>query len=245
LLIASINKISFSADGRPTRLTKEGAASSNEDSDWGMRHELDCGMNWTATWAFVAAATALLGSPGPGIAALLAVGRAEGWGGGLRYYAGLQMGLALACGATAAGLVSVLAAFPFALRVFAVLSAAYLIYLAFRIATATVGTRTEAAGVRSSAVSGFLLGVANPKAYMAFVSLLASRALVQASHPRDVMIKWALCVMVIIVVDLAWLFAGVQLRRMRLGARAERVLNLGLGATVLAAAVFMGLPKAS
>jgi threonine/homoserine/homoserine lactone efflux protein len=200
-------------------------------------------MNWTSAWAFVAAATALLGSPGPGIAALLAVGRAEGWGGGLRYYAGLQLGLALACAATAAGLVSLLAVFPFALRVLTLLSAVYLTYLAYRIATAAVGTGTEGASVRSSALSGFLLGVANPKAYMAFVSLLASRALVQGSHPRDVLIKWALCVMVIIVVDLAWLFAGVQLRRMRLGTRAERVLNLGLGATVLAAAVFMGLAQ--
>jgi threonine/homoserine/homoserine lactone efflux protein len=208
-------------------------------------------MNWTATWTFVAAATALLGSPGPGIAALLAVGRAEGWEGGLRYYAGLQAGLAVACGATAAGLVSVLAVFPLALRAFAVLSAAFLIYLAFRIATATVGTGTEAAGmdaagtgaagVRSSAVSGFLLGVSNPKAYLAFVSLLGSRALVQGNHQTDALLKWLLCLVVIIVVDLAWLFTGIQLRRLRMGSRAERMLNLSLGGTVLSAAVFMSL----
>src|SRR5580658_10494667 len=100
-------------------------------------------MDWTAMWAFVAAATALLGSPGPGIAALLAVGRAEGWGPGLRYYAGLQLGLAVACGATAVGLVSALAAFPFALRALTVASAVYLIYLAYRIATAAVGGAME------------------------------------------------------------------------------------------------------
>jgi len=198
-------------------------------------------MDWTATWAFVAAATALLGSPGPGIAALLAVGRAEGWGHGLRYYSGLQLGLALACGVTAAGLASVLAVFPFALRTLTIVSAAYLIYLAYRIAAAAVGTALEGARVQSSALSGFLLGVANPKAYMAFVSLLASRALVQGSHQRDVLLKWVLCMMVIIAVDLAWLFAGVQLRRLRLSSRAERILNLSLGATVLLAAVFMGL----
>jgi threonine/homoserine/homoserine lactone efflux protein len=198
-------------------------------------------MNWTATWVFVAAATALLGSPGPGIAALLAVGRAEGWGGGLRYYAGLQLGLALACGAAAIGLVSVLAVFPFVLRALTTLSVVYLIHLAYRIATAAVGTKIKATDARSSALSGFLLGVANPKAYMAFVSLLASRALVQDSHPMDVLIKWGLCVMVIIVVDIAWLFAGVQLRRLGLGTRAERKLNMGWGATVLLAAVFMSL----
>jgi threonine/homoserine/homoserine lactone efflux protein len=231
-----INKISFSAERRPTRLTKEAATRPNEGCDRGNA------MDWTATWTFVAGATALLGSPGPGIAALLAVGRAEGWGGGLRYYAGLQLGLALACAATAAGLVSLLAVFPFALRVLTILSAVYLIYLAYRIATAAVGRGIERADLRSSALSGFLLGVANPKAYMAFVSLLASRALVQGSHQSDVLLKWVLCVVVIVVVDLAWLFAGIQLRRLRSSSRAERILNLSLGATVLSAAVFMGLP---
>jgi len=241
-------------------------------------------VNWTAAWAFVAAATALLGSPGTGIAALLAVGRAEGWGGGLPYYAGLQMGLALACGATGAGLVSLLAVFPLAVRTLAVLSVLYLVYLAFRIATSTVenpnvdtsnvrassvggspvvpgtstGARTgtgtgigigkrahtgrRAGRLRSLIISGFLLGVSNPKAYLAFVSLLGSRALLQGGHHHaDLLIKCGLCVMVIVVVDLAWLFAGVQLRRLRLGARAERILNLVLGATVLLAAVIMGV----
>lgn len=198
-------------------------------------------MNWTATWVFVVAATALLGSPGPGIAALLAVGRAEGWGPGLRYYAGLQLGLAVACGATAVGLVSALAAFPFALRALTVASAVYLIYLAYRIATAAVGAAMEKGRVHSSARSGFLLGIANPKAYLAFVSLLASQALVQGSHQKDVLLKWGLCVVVIVAVDLAWLFVGVQLRRLRLSAMAERTLNLSLGATVLLAAVLMGV----
>jgi threonine/homoserine/homoserine lactone efflux protein len=204
-------------------------------------------MDWTATWTFIAGATALLGSPGPGIAALLAVGRVEGWGGGLRYFVGLQTGLALACAATAAGLVSLLTIFPFALRILTILSVVYLIYLAYRIATADVSMHSavsmhcEETSPRFSALSGFLLGVANPKAYLAFVSLLASRALVEGSHRNDVLVKWLLCLAVILVVDLAWLFAGVQLRRLRLARRAERVLNRTLGATVLLAAMFMCL----
>jgi threonine/homoserine/homoserine lactone efflux protein len=240
LLMMIINNISFSDESSPTSLTKECTSRSNRMAwriKW-MGNEMD----WTATGAFVAAATALLGSPGPGIAALLAVGRAEGWGSGLRYFSGLQLGLALACAVTGAGLVSVLAVFPFALRTLTLSAGAYLIYLAYRIATAAVGTQIRDARVRSSALAGFLLAIANPKAYLAFVSLMASRALVQGSHQSDVSLKWLLCVMVIVVVDLAWLFVGVQMRRLRLGMRAERVLNVCLGATVLLAAVFMGLP---
>ena len=46
--------------------------------------------------AFLLSAVALLGSPGPGIAALVAVGRADGLQGGLRFYGGMQIGLAAA-----------------------------------------------------------------------------------------------------------------------------------------------------
>ena len=55
---------------------------------------------------FVLAAAALLGSPGPGIAALVAVGRSRGVIGGLRYFGAMQLGLAIAAGLTAAGLVA-------------------------------------------------------------------------------------------------------------------------------------------
>jgi threonine/homoserine/homoserine lactone efflux protein len=114
-------------------------------------------------------------------------------------------------------------------------------YLAYRIATAAVTMHCEQTSPRFSALSGFLLGVANPKAYLAFISLLASRALVEGSHRSDVLVKWLLCLAVIIVVDLAWLFAGAQLRRLRMTCGAERILNRSLGATVLLAAMVMCL----
>src|SRR4051794_7990612 len=96
-------------------------------------------MDMRAVGWFVAAATALLGSPGPGIAALLAVGRSEGWAGGLRYFAGLQIGLAVALAICGAGLVSLLAAYPAVTRVMIVAATIYLVYLAYAIATSPVG----------------------------------------------------------------------------------------------------------
>jgi len=44
-------------------------------------------------------------------------------------------------------------------------------------------------------------------------------------------------VIVAIVVDLAWLFVGVRLRRAVLRPLAERILNLTLGATILLVAI--------
>ena len=75
-------------------------------------------MNTAELFAFLLAAIALLGSPGPAIAALLAVGRNYGWGRGLGFFWGLQLGLASAAGITILGFFAVLQAFPWALTAF-------------------------------------------------------------------------------------------------------------------------------
>lgn len=71
--------------------------------------------------------------------ALAAVGKVHGGRKGLRFYGGLQLGLAAAAAVSAAGLVSLVTAIP-ALRIaMTVVAGAYLLYLAWKIATAPVG----------------------------------------------------------------------------------------------------------
>lgn len=194
-------------------------------------------MDTAALGIFLTAAVGLLGSPGPAIAALIAVGRARGLVGGLPYFLGLQLGLATAAGITAAGLFSLLAAFPSALRVMTIAATVYLIYLAYKIASSPVGETAQASnGAHASPAAGFLLGVTNPKAYLAFASLLASYTLIKGSAQQDALAKWFLLVAVMIVVDIVWLYAGVFLRGLILSPNGERVLNVTLGLTVLIAA---------
>lgn len=186
---------------------------------------------------FLTAAVGLLGSPGPAIAALIAVGRARGFVGGLPYFFGLQLGLATAAGMTAAGLFLLVAALPSALRVMTTAATVYLAYLAYKIASSPVGETAQASnGAQSSPAAGFLLGVTNPKAYLAFASLLASYTLIKGGAQQDSFAKWLLLVAVMIVVDIVWLCVGVSLRRLILSPNGERVLNVTLGLTVLVAA---------
>jgi threonine/homoserine/homoserine lactone efflux protein len=186
---------------------------------------------------FLIAAVGLLGSPGPAIAALIAVGRVRGFAGGLPYFLGLQLGLAMAAGITAAGLFSLLAAFPSALRVMTIAATVYLIYLAWKIASSPVGETAEAGkSAHASPAAGFLLGVTNPKAYLAFASLLASYTLIKGSAQQDAVTKWLLLVAVMIAVDIVWLYVGVFLGGLMLSPTSERALNVTLGLTVLIAA---------
>jgi len=194
-------------------------------------------MDTAALGIFMTAAIGLLGSPGPAIAALIAIGRARGLVGGLPYFLGLQLGLATAAGVTAAGLFSLLTALPSALRVMTTAATFYLIYLAYKIASSPVGNPIQpGSSAHASPAAGFLLGMTNPKAYLAFASLLAPYTLIKGNAQQDTLIKWFLLVAVMIVVDIVWLYVGAFLRGLILSPNSERVLNVTLGLAVLVAA---------
>lgn len=192
-------------------------------------------MDLLALALFVTSAIALLGSPGPAIASLLAVGRADGLAHGLRYYAGLQVGLALAAGASALGLFSLLQLMPSALFAMSLAAALYLVYLAYKIATMPVGSDGSRNRTPSSPAAGLFLGLSNPKAYVAFLSLFASHAVIAGNQQADSALKWVLCVVVMMVVDIGWLLIGVALKRVKMRAPAERAVNICLALMILAA----------
>jgi threonine/homoserine/homoserine lactone efflux protein len=197
-----------------------------------------------AAGLFVVAAAGLLGSPGPAIAALIAVGKSAGFVGGLRYFIGLQLGLALAAAISAGGLVAVLLAYPAILHALAIVATIYLLFLAWQVATAPVGNSEDRSDgtVAASPIAGFVLGVTNPKAYIAFAALIASHPLVPTSMSHDAFIKWLLIVVVMIVVDLIWLVIGVALGRTALSPHHERIMNLSLAGMILIAALLPLLP---
>ena len=189
---------------------------------------------------FALAAAALLGSPGPGIAALMAVGRSRGAVGGLRYFGSMQLGLALAAGVSAAGFVAVIRAFPIIHTVLIIISVAYLLWLAWAIASAPLSGSVgdDAPSGAFTLLGGFMLGFANPKAYLAFASLFGSFAILMPAYGlADGLLKWALCVAVMTVVDLAWLLAGVGLGRIALAPLTERIMNVAMGGAILLACI--------
>ena len=189
-------------------------------------------------WSFILAATALLGSPGPAIAALLAVGRAFPRQTALRFYLMLQIGLAIAAGLSATGLAALLRAVPSLETGLMVVATIYLIWLAWTIASAPLaGQAGQSERQRFSARGAFLLGIANPKAYLAFASLFGSFSLAPAGAPwLDAAIKWGMCVIVMVIVDLAWLLVGMAFGRAPLGPKGERMFNITMGLAIVAAA---------
>lgn len=187
---------------------------------------------------FTLGAAALLGSPGPGIATLVAVGRSRGIARGLPFLAAMQLGLALAAGLCAAGLTALIASSPTLATALTLISIVYLGWLAWSIASAPLAG--EIAGEQNSGgfplAGAFLLGIANPKAYLAFASLLASFSIAAPAHgTHDNFLKWLILVVVMIVVDAAWLAAGAGLGRIRMTPSAERTMNIAMALMIVIA----------
>ena len=190
--------------------------------------------------AYTVAAVALLGSPGPGIAALVAIGRRRGMRRSLGFFAALQAGLAIAAGLSALGIGALIAAAPGLVAALTAASVAYLLWLAW--STASAPLRADAEAQEDSAAwspwGGFLLGIANPKAYLAFASLMGSFVLAAPRFgPADTVAKWLVCILVIFAVDIAWLWAGAGIGRLSFSPRGERAMNLAMGGAIAAAAV--------
>src|SRR5215813_1131504 len=101
-----------------------------------------------ALLTLVLTATIVMGSPGPSTISATAVGAAFGLRRSLPYVGGLVLGTTTVLGAVALGVVALLFAVPWGAHLLAGLSAVYIMYLAFRIATApplaSPGERTVA-----------------------------------------------------------------------------------------------------
>ena len=141
--------------------------------------------------AFLLAAVALAGSPGPATLSLTATGAAFGARRGAAYLAGIVIGMVAVMAIVASGLVGLLLAVPGATPVVTVLAAAYFLYLAWRIATAPPLAADTAERRTPTFAGGLLLSLINPKGYAAMAALFSGFVLVQERLALDVAAKMA------------------------------------------------------
>lgn len=187
---------------------------------------------YQATLTFAFAAIALLASPGPATLALAASGAAYGLKRSVEFFAGITLGLMIAMTLVATGLYVVLHSIPIVATVLTVLSIVYIFLLAYRIGTAPP-IKDEQAVVTPGWGAGFVLGAANIKAYAAFAALLGSFTLGTAPAWEQAT-KALIFLLVCVVFDFLWLFAGSKLRRLFIHPTWSRVLNVSFAILMIA-----------
>jgi threonine/homoserine/homoserine lactone efflux protein len=173
-----------------------------------------------------------MGSPGPATVSLTAAGSAYGVRRSLGYLAGIIAGTVIVLIAVATGITAALLAIPALRSALVALSAAYLLWLAYHIATAPPLNRetAEAPSLRG----GTLLGVANPKAWVAIGAVYASAHLSRHTG-ADAIAKVAILTTMIVVINGTWLLVGASVAPLLRRPRAARVVNVALAAALIAA----------
>jgi threonine/homoserine/homoserine lactone efflux protein len=191
---------------------------------------------------FLLAAVALAGSPGPATLSLTATGAAFGARRGVRYLAGIVVGMIGVMAIVASGVVGVLLAVPGATPIVTGLAGAYFVYLAFRIAAAPPLGDASSARRPPGFGAGLLLSSINPKGYAAMAALYSGFVLVPGRVVLDVAAKLAVLVLVMVAVNVAWLLAGAALTRLFREPRTNRAINVGFAILLVASVALVLLP---
>ncbi|WP_352543166.1 MULTISPECIES: LysE family transporter [unclassified Mesorhizobium] len=150
--------------------------------------------------ALVLAATVVMGSPGPATISVTAIGAAFGLRNSLHYTSGIILGTVAVLLVVATGIKAILTSMPGVAPVLAVASAAYILYLACRIATAPPLAARDSSAVLPTFLGGLLLAVANPKAYVAIAAVLAGSATAAGADALGIPARLAVLTLMIVAI---------------------------------------------
>lgn len=194
-------------------------------------------IRWESAGSLLLLSLAIMGSPGPATVSLVAAGSAYGVRRSLPYLVGIIAGTAVVLVAVATGITAALLAVPAAATAMAWLAAAYVLWLAWTIAAAPPLSDATAAPRALSFAGGTILGVANPKAWVAIAAVFASARLATAAG-SDAAAKVALLSGMIVVICATWLVAGTSIAPLLRHPRRARAVNVALAVSVVAATAF-------
>ncbi|MHC5653764.1 LysE family translocator [Stappia sp. ICDLI1TA098] len=184
------------------------------------------------------AAFPLMGSPGPATLSLAGLGIAFGFRASLRYLAGIIAGTTAVLLLIATGVTALVLSQPVLLVGLSVLAAAYILYLAWKIATAPIGRIAARAEQAPAFVPGFSLAVANPKAFAAIGAVYAGHTLVAQDLRADAFGKLAALTVVIVIVNTLWLAFGATFSKALTNPVVGRAVNIVFAVMLVASVGF-------
>ena len=185
-------------------------------------------------WALLGFVVVTLFTPGPNNTMLMSSGLNFGFRRGLPHLWGVALGFAVMVLAVGLGLGAVFQAIPALYTVLKYVGAAYLLYLAWQIATAGPPEQEGAAHGRPIT---FLEGAAfqwvNPKGWVMAVGAVSTYAAV-ATFPGNMLLITFLFGTLGILSSATWLGFGTSLRQLLKSPRTVRAVNIGMAVLLVA-----------
>ena len=148
--------------------------------------------------SFVIGVTLLIITPGPGVLSVAGTGSSFGFQTGFRYIVGLFLGNNLVSLLVITGLAPMILSYPFARSIMILLSAAFLLYLAYKIAAFGLELAFIKTKLRPGTIAGIVFQLVNPKAYAVNTAIFSGFALTADSFLYEVVIK-------LLIYNLIWL----------------------------------------
>ena len=184
-------------------------------------------------WALVLFVVVTLFTPGPNNTMLMTTGLNFGFRRGLPHLWGVALGFAVMVLAVGLGLGAVFQAYPAAYTVLKYAGAAYLLYLAWQIATAGEIKEGAARGRPIAFFEAAAFQWLNPKGWVMAVGAVSTYAAV-AAFPLNMLLMAFLFGSLGILSSATWLGFGTGLKRLLTSPRAVRAVNITMALLLVA-----------
>lgn len=190
-----------------------------------------------AATSFAIFAASQIATPGPANMALLATGARYGFRSALPFVAGVTLGKQLIIWPIGFGLMTLAVQFPQIFTALKWASAAYIIYLAWRVAHLRLNTDQDAKAPGFAA--GLIIHPLNPKAW----AIIAAGFTAFTEPGTPTLLAAATIAAILLATQLVlhpiWAYAGERIARTVAGTSAERYLMWTLAALTVASVVFV------
>jgi threonine/homoserine/homoserine lactone efflux protein len=190
-------------------------------------------MTWNLYIALFAFAGIAAWTPGPNNTILMASGINHGFRQTVPMIFGIGIGFPLMIGIIGLGLGQVFEAYPQINTAMKVLGAAYMLWIAWKIATSRPNDGSGIAGKPFTFLQGALFQWVNPKGWMMAMTALSAYTL-QSDYYTGVAVVVATFVLMGFTSASAWAVFGASLRHVMNDPKWFRIINLGLAATLVA-----------
>ena len=157
---------------------------------------------------------------------LAAMGAAYGTQNSLSYLSGIIAGTFGVLILIATGVTGLILVQPTLVKAITVVAAIYILYLAYRIAGAPVVGESNTKSRPPLFYSGFILAIANPKAFAAIGAVYSSSLILPHDLMLDAFAKISALSIVIIIVNSGWLIFGSALSPMLRNPKTGRIANV-------------------
>lgn len=185
-------------------------------------------------------ATVTCGTPGPNNVMLTASGANFGYWRTLPHMAGIVIGIMMMNVMVAAGLGVLFERYPVVQSTLKIAASAYLVYLAWKIATAKTSNKEGESDARPmSLVGGALFQFLNPKAWMMVITAIGSFTL--AGDDYWISVFWVVVIFMLMgfPCNSLWAAFGTVVGRFLSSPTAQRWFNLIMGGLTAACLVFI------